>query len=175
MDLDSLQRIGRFGKPWGHQGHLTVHLDGCEVDELQGARALFADIDGQKVPFFPTELREKGRDVLVKFDDLHDPQAAAFLVGRDLFAPPGHFGEPMGEAWDTEEFVGLAVQDERHGDLGTVTAIDGTPANPVLVVHKGPQEVLVPLAEDLIVDLDMEARRLVIRTPEGLVDLYLRS
>ncbi len=31
---------------------------------------------------------------------------------------------------------------------------------------------MVPLAEEMIVDLDMEERTMTIRTPEGLVDLY---
>ena len=31
---------------------------------------------------------------------------------------------------------------------------------------------MVPLVEEMIVDLDMEERTLTIRTPEGLIDLY---
>jgi 16S rRNA processing protein RimM len=76
------------------------------------------------------------------------------------------------ESWDPEEFIGLVVRDEQHGELGEVTAIEGTPRNPVLVILKGEQEVMVPLVEKMIVDLDMEERTMTIRTPEGLVDLY---
>lgn len=172
MDLESLHRIGKLGKPWGHQGDLTVHLEGCDPDDLVHAGSLFVDIEGQKVPFFFTDLREKGRDVLVKFDDFHDPQSAAILVGRDLYAPPGLLSDGSDESWDPDEFIGLVVRDEVHGDLGEVTAIEGTDRNPVLVILHGEQEVMVPLAEEMIVDLDMEERTMTIRTPEGLVDLY---
>ncbi|HOY29673.1 MAG TPA: hypothetical protein PLR96_11905, partial [Flavobacteriales bacterium] len=88
MDLDSLHRIGKLGKPWGHRGELTVHLEDCELEDLVHAGSLFVDIEGQKVPFFFTQLHDKGRDILVKFDDFHDPQSASILVGRDIYAPP---------------------------------------------------------------------------------------
>ena len=69
MDLDSLHKIGRLGKPWGHQGELTVHLDEVDLDDIVHAGSFFVDIEGQKVPFFFSRLHDKGRDVLVKFDD----------------------------------------------------------------------------------------------------------
>jgi len=83
MDTDSLHFPGRLGKPWGHQGELTVHLEEVDLDELVHAGSLFVDIEGQRVPFFFSKLYEKGRDTLIKFDDFHDPQSASVLVGRD--------------------------------------------------------------------------------------------
>ncbi len=172
MDLDSLRRIGRLGKPWGHQGDLTVHLDAVEVDDLADAECLFVDVDGQKVPFFFTKLQEKGRDVLVKFDDFHDPQAAAMLVGCDLYAPPGLLVEDDEEHWDSATLIGMQVADEAFGELGKVVALDGTDEHPVLVIRSGGQEVLVPLADELVVGIDAAQGILVVRTPPGLLELY---
>ena len=172
MDTDSLHFLGRLGKPWGHQGELTVHLEEVDLDEITHAGSIFVDIDGQRVPFFFSKLYEKGRDTLIKFDDFHDPQSASILVGRDIYAPPGHLADGSDESWDPEEFVGLLVRDEKHGDLGEVTALEGNAKNPVLVIMLGAQEVMVPLVDEMIVDINMEERSLLIRTPEGLIDLY---
>ena len=172
MDTDSLHFLGRLGKPWGHQGELTVHLEEVDIDEITHAGSIFVDIDGQRVPFFFTKLYEKGRDTLIKFDDFHDPQSASILVGRDIYAPPGHLADGSDESWDPEEFVGLLVRDEKHGELGEVTALEGNAKNPVLVIMLGSQEVMVPLVDEMIVDINMEERSLLIRTPEGLIDLY---
>ena len=176
MDLESLHRIGRLGKPWGHKGELTVHLEDCDLDDLVHEGALFVDIEGQKVPFFHTSLRDQGRaGVLVKFDDFSDPQSAGILVGRDIYAPPGHLADGSDESWDPEEFIGMVVRDQDHGDLGEVTAIEGSARNPVLVILLGEQEVMVPLNEDLILDLDPEERTMLVRTPPGLIDMYRDS
>jgi ribosomal 30S subunit maturation factor RimM len=53
-----------------------------------------------------------------------------------------------------------------------VTGIEGTAKNPVLVMLHGEQEVMVPLAEEMILGIDPETRSLLVRTPPGLVDLY---
>jgi 16S rRNA processing protein RimM len=66
----------------------------------------------------------------------------------------------------------MLVKDEVHGELGEVTGMEGTDKNPVLVILHGEVEVMVPLMEEMIVDIDMEERSMTIRTPEGLIDLY---
>lgn len=171
MDLDSLHRIGRLGKPWGHQGELTVHLDDVDLDDIVHAGSLFVDIEGQKVPFSFSRLHDKGRGILVKFDDFDDPQSAQILVGCDLYAPPGLMADGSDESWDPEEFIDMLVRDEEHGELGIVTAIDGTAKNPLLVVLRGEQEVLIPVSDDLILGVDPEENVLLVRTPPGLIEL----
>lgn len=172
MDLESLHRIGKLGKPWGHQGELTVHFDDIELDELVRAGCLFVEIEGQKVPFFFSKLYDKGRETLVKFEDFGDPQSASILVGREIYAPPGMLVDGSDESWDPEEFIGMVVSDEEHGDLGEVTAIEGTTKNPVLVILHGEQEVMVPLVDEMILGIDPESNTLLVRTPPGLVDMY---
>ncbi|HRD53912.1 MAG TPA: ribosome maturation factor RimM [Flavobacteriales bacterium] len=171
MDVDSLHRIGRVGKPWGHQGELTVHIDEVDVDDLVHAGSFFVEIDGQKVPFAFSRLHEKGSDTLVKFDDFDDPQSAQILVGCDLYAPPGLLADGSDESWDPEEFIDLLVRDEEHGELGIVTGIEGTDRNPVLVVLKGDHEVLIPVTEEMILGVDPEENVLLVRTPPGLIEL----
>lgn len=171
MDFDSLHRIGRIGKPWGHQGELTLHLDGIDLDELVHAGSFFVDIEGQKVPFAFSRLHEKGSETLVKFDDFNDPQSAQIIVGRDLYAPPGLLADGSDESWDPEEFIDMLVRDEEHGELGIVSGIEGTDKNPVLVVLHGEEEVLIPVTDEMILGVDPEENVLLVRTPPGLIEL----
>lgn len=172
MDLESLHHIGKLGKPWGNQGELTVHLEACDLEDLVHAGCLFVDIEGQKVPFFFSQLHDKGRDILVRFDDFSDPQSAGILVGCDIYAPPGLLADGSDESWDPEEFIGCIVMDDVHGELGEVTGLEGTDGNPVLVVLKGEQEILIPVSDEIIVGLDPEENIIQVRTPPGLVELY---
>ena len=110
----------------------------------------------------------------MKFEDFQDPQSAGILVGCDLYAPPGLLADGSDESWDPDEFIGMLVRDEEHGDLGEVTGIEGSAKNPVLVVLRGEQEVMVPLTGEMILDVDPEANSLLVRTPPGLIDLYRR-
>ena len=107
-----------------------------------------------------------------RFDDFNDPQSASVLVGRDLYAPPGLLADGSDESWDPEEFIGMLVRDEEHGDLGEVTGLEGTEKHPVLVVLRGEQEVMIPLADEMILGVDPEENTLLVRTPPGLIELY---
>lgn len=176
MDLESLQRIGKLGKPWGNQGELTVHLEEVDLEDLVHSGALFVDIEGQKVPFFFSSLRDQGRSgILVKFDDFADPQSASILVGRDLYGPPGILSDASDESWDPDECIGMLVSDEEHGELGEVVGMDGTDENPVMVILHGTQEIMIPLVDEMIVGIDPEQNIMVVRTPPGLLDLYLKE
>ncbi len=176
MDLESLQRIGKLGKPWGNQGELTVHLEEVDLEDLVHTGSLFVDIEGQKVPFFFSSLRDQGRSgILVKFEDFGDPQSAGILVGRDLYGPPGILSDASDESWDPDQCIGMLVSDEEHGELGEVVGMDGTDDNPVMVIQHGAREILIPLADEMIVGIDPEQNVMVVRTPPGLLDLYLKD
>lgn len=178
MELDDLHPVGKLGKTWGNQGELSLHLEHCDLDEVLAMGVLFAEIDGQRVPFHVSHLREHPRTgAVVKFEDLDDPQSSAFLVNCEVFAPPGHVPSEMEdeegeEGLDPTDLIGIHVFDEMHGHLGEITGTDGTEDNPVLVVVNDGVEVLLPMGGDLIQGIDMETRRMDVRTPDGLVDLY---
>ncbi len=60
MDIDSLHHIGRLGKPWGHHGELTVHLEEVDADDLVHAGSLFVDIEGQRSPSSSASCMRRG-------------------------------------------------------------------------------------------------------------------
>jgi len=176
MDLDNLHHLGRLGKPWGNRGELSLHLEEADFSELLELGVLFAEIDGQRVPFHVSHLREHPRTgAVVLFEDFTDPQSVGFLVGCEIFAPPGH--EPAADTWEEEnldpsEFIGMKVLDVEHGELGEIVGTEGTEEHPVMVVRKGDQEILIPLVDDMITGIDLDTGHLVVHTPPGLVDLY---
>ncbi|MCB0790471.1 MAG: 16S rRNA processing protein RimM [Flavobacteriales bacterium] len=172
MEESELRRVGRLGKPWGHLGDLNLRLDGSDPEDLGASGTLFVDIEGQRVPFYFTKVQEKGRGVvLIKFDDIDDPQTAAVLVGRDIYAAPGLLADGSDESWDPDDLVGVLVTDTVHGELGEIVRIEGNTRNPIMVVLRGEREVLVPLTDDWIEEVDLEQGTLRVRTPPGLLDL----
>ncbi len=170
-----LRYLGVLGRPWGHRGELAFSLAQAEVEELAGMRAVFVELQGLPVPFFVEGVREHPKvGATLKLKGLDDPQAVAFLVNAEVFAPAEN-GDGEGDEEDLMEpadFVGMQVLDEEHGPLGEVTGIEGTDDHPVLAVSNGATEILVPFVEEMIVGIDEASGNLVVRTPPGLVDLY---
>lgn len=172
-----MHHLGHLGKPWGHKGEIAFFLDGAQLEEVQQFGVLFLELDGQKVPFFVSHLRQHPRaGAVVKFEDLHDPESVAFLVNAEVFAPPGHQPavneEEEDENLDPDEFIGMTVMDEQHGILGVITGTEGSEDQPVMVVEQEGREILIPMVDDMITGIDVETGHLVVRTPPGLVELY---
>ena len=134
----------------------------------------FVDVDKQLVPFKYAGLRETSKQgVLVSFADHPSPEEAAFFSGKALYAPPQSILNERKTAIPEDDLIGVQVVDATHGPLGSVIRLEGSQAQAVLVIQKGAQEILIPLAEDLIDAYDPDARMLSVSTPPGLVDMYL--
>lgn len=172
MEGNKLRRVGRLGKPWGNRGELSLQLDHDVADAIAAHGWVFLDIDGQHIPFPVKAIEDKGRHLLIELDEVGDPQAAAALTGHDVLVGADLLPEGTAADLDPTGLVGMRVHDERHGDLGEVTGITGTDDNPVLVIHDRDREVLVPAVQGIVVAVDAVARRIDVRTPDGLVELY---
>ena len=71
------------------------------------------------------------------------------------------------------EVIGYEVEDVVKGKIGKVTAIADLKQNPLLIIEFEDKEILLPIYEGLIVKVDRKLKRLRVKAPDGLIDLYL--
>jgi 16S rRNA processing protein RimM len=98
-------------------------------------------------------------------------EAAQALVGALVGVEASQLAPlPSGEFY-WYQLVGCTVVSSHGRALGTVRALWDTGAHDVLVVEdERGAEVLLPAAEDLLREVDVERGRIVIEVPEGLLD-----
>lgn len=169
---DDVIRIGRFVKPHGIKGEIGLHFT-SDVFDRGDSGYLVCDVDGILVPFFIEEYRFKNDSTaLIKLEGVDTDADAREFAGRDVFYPKRFAGEEAGDddyTWDY--FTGFRVVDAACGDLGVVADIDESTINVLLQVERDGRELLVPAAEELITDIDHEARIIYMQLPEGFSDL----
>ena len=66
---------------------------------------------------------------------------------------------------------GWTVLDETGRTIGTVAAHEDIPGNPCIVLRTERGEALIPLHEELVLEIDEENETLRMVIPEGLLDL----
>ena len=54
-----------------------------------------------------------------------------------------------------------------------MTGVADLKLNPLLIIDFNGKEILLPLFDGLIVNVDRESKQLKVNAPEGLIDLYL--
>jgi 16S rRNA processing protein RimM len=69
------------------------------------------------------------------------------------------------------QLAGCQVETIEGATIGTVSRVDGGAVAPVLAVDGARGEVLVPLVQEICVGIDVEARVIRVRMPEGLLEL----
>jgi len=114
------------------------------------------------------------RDRLVlKLRGVDDPCGAEALKGRTVLVPP----EEVPRLGENEHYVarlvGLRVVLVPTGEtLGTVTDVAVTGGTDVLVVEEADgHELLVPMAGEIVVEVDEREGRIAVRLPPGLRSL----
>ncbi|MDY3847287.1 MAG: ribosome maturation factor RimM [Prevotella sp.] len=163
---EDVYKIGKIGKPHGVAGEVTLRFTDDVFDRVD-AEYLVIEVDGIMVPFFMEEYRFKSDEVaLVKFERIDTMQGASQLTGCDVYFP-----RSLADSGDTEmtwsQIVGYDIVDVSSGNsLGRIVAVDETTVNILLELADG---TLIPAADEFIEDIDHEARKLLMRLPEGLI------
>lgn len=115
--------------------------------------------------------RPHGRRLRLAFDGVETVDAARALQGGDLcVAIEDAHPAPEGFYY-SHEVEGFQCQDPSGRSLGTATGLAKTAGGPMLTVEREGREALVPWTRPIVVEVDRNARRIVIDPPEGLFDL----
>ena len=113
-----------------------------------------------------------GDRVVLKLGGFDSPEASAALAGCELAVPESEAVElEEGEFYDWQ-LEGCRVETVEGVSVGTVREVLHTGGEaPVLVIRDGDErENLVPLAESICVEIDVEAKLVRVDAPEGLLE-----
>jgi 16S rRNA processing protein RimM len=161
--------IGRLGAVHGLRGEVKLF----SLSDVPGRFAGLTEVGW----FGPTGasrqlricgLRPIGNDLLIRFEGFDTPEAARVLVNGVLTVPSGERAALPGGTYYLDDVIGCDVVTEQGRSLGTVTEIYQTGANDVYEVRDpAGRETLLPAVADVVLAVDVAARRLVVRPPDG--------
>ena len=115
-------------------------------------------------------VRRHKRFVLLRLEGVESAAAAEALVGYTVAVPRSALPAIDPGAVYHTDLLGCAVETTQGEQLGTVREMLVTGSNDVCVVRGAGREVLVPLIADVVAELDVAGRRLIIRPLPGLLD-----
>jgi 16S rRNA processing protein RimM len=166
--LSERVEIGYVARAHGVRGELRVVLHNPTSEALDAASAVWLGEER-------FELKH-GRAVdgawLLTLDGLDDRDRAEALKGRTLSVPREALGLEPGE-FILMDLVGCHVFLPDGTRWGAIVDIDVGPQDR-LVIHDGDNERLLPAVDAFMVEIDIEAGRVVVDPPEGLPEERIR-
>ena len=105
---------------------------------------------------------------MISFKGVTDRDRAEALIGAELFIPETELPELDEDTYYWFELIGIEVYNTQEDYLGRITSIFPTGSNDVYVVKNKTNEVLIPALESVVIDIDLELKRMRVDLPEGL-------
>jgi len=167
--------IGRILRPHGVRGELRVEIlsdypERVQTVFAQHLRTLY--VGKEHRPFTPVGVRFHQDVMLLTFKECKTRDEADALRGALVEIPLEEAVPLEDEEYYHFQLIGMQVETDEGDVLGDIVDVFTAPgANDVFVVHGTRGELLLPAIEDVVINLDVEAGRVVVRLLPGLVDV----
>lgn len=112
--------------------------------------------------------------MLVTLEGVADRDAAEALRNHQVLIPAEDLPPLEDDEVYLHEIVGFEVVLEDGSKVGVLEGFEDLPEQDVwLIRSESGREILLPATEETVPEIDMDARRVTIAPPPGLLDLYL--
>jgi len=161
--------FGTVMKPSGFKGELLLKSD---LDSIPDTNIFFVETDGYVVPFFLEDNKvrfQANKNIVVKFDSFKSDKEAESIVNCKVLVREDSVIEE--EAEQGGLYDGFIVFNDMI-EVGVVDSLMDIPGNPVLSVFtQEKKEILIPLNEHFIKNINMMEKKIYFSLPDGLLDL----
>lgn len=167
MEKSGRVLIGRVTSPVGLRGEVKVYSYASSPDRFRKISRVWTGGTARVIE----SVRMQGRMVVLKLSGVTDRNQADALRGQDVEMDEAEL-EPLGEGqWYIRDLLGFRVQEEDGTPVGTLTDVLTDRPQDILVVRSGSgKEILIPLVEEFVPEIDTEAQMVIVRLIEGMAE-----
>ncbi|HUK46693.1 MAG TPA: ribosome maturation factor RimM [Terriglobales bacterium] len=164
--------LARVVKTQGRRGEVAVEVHSDVPDRLHVGLRIFALAENDSRLELKIDDAWPHKDWLVlKFAGVDSISDAEALVGSELQVPLSERAKLEPGAAFVSDLVGCVLFD-RGREVGVVRDVRfGAGEAPLLVVAEGKRELEIPYAQEFLVRVDLERKRIEMNLPEGLLEV----
>jgi 16S rRNA processing protein RimM len=166
-------------RPRGLRGEVAAEILTDFPERLPGLREVWLD-NGHGVPR-RIALRKcwlspsRGGQAIFHFAGVDSVEAAESLRGFEIQVPLEQRARLDAGNYFVSDLIGCEVWEQGAASpMGAVRDVEFPGGVPLLAVKTGEGDVLVPLAAEFCIRIDVQEKRIDVRLPEGLLDLNRR-
>jgi 16S rRNA processing protein RimM len=164
--------IGKTLKSHGTAGQLRLMIEDKFKAYIVKGTYLFLDLDGSRVPFRIKGVHD-AQHFVIALKDVDTKEESDVLSGKDLWietelVKARHRLSPRNIKGKWDDYT---ILDATSGKSFDILRTEEYPQQLMAVVHHNEKEILIPLHEDLITDIDKSVKIIHMTIPEGLLEL----
>lgn len=174
MQKEDCFYLGKIVKKYSFKGELLVKLDTDDPEIYTQMESVFVEKHKNLIPFFiERSSLHKSTLLRVKFEDVDGDEDADPLLKCHLYLPLEFLPKLEGDKFYYHEIIGYSVEDKNFGTVGIITGINDSTTQVLFEIDRNGKEILIPLIDDFIKNVDKENKVMQLEVPEGLIEIYL--
>ncbi|PYS99419.1 MAG: 16S rRNA processing protein RimM [Acidobacteria bacterium] len=169
--MEELVTIAKIVRPRGLRGEVVADV----LTDFPDRFAELGNVIGVREDGKRSDLKIEGfffqkERVVLRFAGIDSIELAEGLRNVDICIPESAVAElDEGEFFDWQ-LAGCEVATLDGTPLGTVREIMRTGGTEILVIDNGDREILIPFAETICPEVDIENKKITVDPPEGLLE-----
>ena len=160
--------VGRIGRAHGVLGEATIEVQTDDPDiRFQVGNKLTLD-NGRQLTI--RSSRWHNQILLLAFDGVADRNQIEELRDQ-LISSDVDLGSLAPGEYHFQQLIGCEVFQQNGELIGKVDEIVKLPGQDLLSVNRAGAQVLIPMVKQIIIEIDVLAKKIVVNPPEGLLDV----
>lgn len=166
-------RVGKIVATHGLQGSLILqHIVG-KSDWLKKDDVLFVEVVKDSfIPHFVVQAKTSNHEeYIISLEDIDTVELAKKLINRNIYAKEENLKTHADDSpllW-----IGFNLVDKTKGGLGEIEDVMQAGAQWLAKITYQEKEVLIPLVEQMIIDVNIRNKYIRMDLPEGLLEVYI--
>lgn len=175
MEKSHCFELGYIERSHGVDGAFVAVFDVDQPMHYAQIESLFIEQGAQLVPYLVSRISSaKGNRFVLSVQGVTTEAGAYALKGHTLFLPESALPSLKSNQFYFHELVGCRVEDAALGLLGIITEIFSLPNQTLMAMNWQESEVLIPVHDDIVKQLDRDNKVVKTNLPEGLLEVYLQ-
>jgi len=164
--------VGQITRTHGTRGELKVLPGEGSSGAWRDSQEVYLGAERRKASRFRVAaIRGGGKFAIMALEGVDSMEAAEALKGQRVFVPRDQLPEAEPGSFYAGDLEGLTVVTARGQVLGVLSEIFDNGAHEIYVVRDKGKEILLPVVDGVVVEVDLEAGRMVVEPPRGLPGL----
>jgi 16S rRNA processing protein RimM len=172
--MNELVKIGSTQKAHGIKGELKLNVEEHFIDDLFEVEAVLLEIKGQKVPYFVEDIQE-GNIIFIKLEGVDSRNEAEQLMHKDLYLRREDISisdELINSGGMYFKYLeGYILFDDVEGEIAMIEEVVSFPQQEMAYIMYQDRTILIPLNDELIIEVDKENKKVTMSLPYGILSL----
>lgn len=177
--MEDMFKVGVITSTHGVRGEVKVFPTTDDAGRFKRLKQVILDTGKEKLTLEIEGVKFFKNMVILKFKGIDSLDDVEKFRQKELYVERKDAVKLHKDEYFIADLIGLDVFDEEGNEVGKLTDVLSTGANDVYVIAlpetgsysgRGSKELLLPAIRQCILNVDIEARKMIVHVLEGLLD-----